>query len=198
MTNAEVLCLAKDRVLVASDAELASALCAGELSALDEVFRRHATKVADAVRRAAGGYYVDDVVQEVFLSLWRAPERFQANRGSLAAYLVMMTRTKAIDAVRSNQAWRRRHLRHGDQRTPSAEVEDVVMAGVSADHLGAALRALPMAERVAIELAYFGGYTYREVATQLNEPEGTIKSRIRSGLRRLEVALRGLDAAEIE
>lgn len=198
MTNAEVLCLAKDRVLAASDAELASALCAGELSALDEVFRRHATKVADAVRRAAGGYYVDDVVQEVFLSLWRAPERFQANRGSLAAYLVMMTRTKAIDAVRSNQAWRRRHLRHDDQRTPSAEVEDVVMAGVSADDLGAALRALPMAERVAIELAYFGGYTYREVAAQLNEPEGTIKSRIRSGLRRLEVALRGLDAAEIE
>jgi len=198
MTDAEVLCLAKDRALVASDAELASALYAGELSALDEAFRRHATKVAEAVRRTAGGYYVDDVVQEVFLSLWRAPERFQADRGSLAAYLVMLTRTKAIDAVRSNQAWQRRHLRHGDQRTPSAEVEDEVMAGVSAGHLGAALRAIPMAERVAIELAYFGGYTYRQVATQLNEPEGTIKSRIRSGLRRLEVALRGLDAAEIE
>jgi len=109
----------------------------------------------------------------------------------------MLTRTKAIDAVRSHQAWHRRHLRHGDQRTPSAEVEDVALAGVSAGHLGVALRALPMAERMAIELAYFGGYNYRAVAAQLNVPEGTIKSRIRSGLRRLEVALRVLGTAEI-
>ena len=198
MADAEVARLAKDRVLTASDAELASALCARELPALEEAFRRHATRVADTVRRTAGGYYVDDVVQEVFLSLWRAPGRFRPDRGSLAAYLVMLTRTKTIDAVRSNQAWQRRHLRHGDQPRPSAELEDVVMAGVSAGELRTALRALPMTERVAIELAFFGGYTYREVATQLREPEGTIKSRIRSGLRRLEAALRGLGAAEIE
>jgi len=197
MADDEVARLAKDRVLTASDAELASALCARELPALEEAFRRHATRVADTVRRTAGGYYVDDVVQEVFLSLWRAPGRFRPDRGSLAAYLVMLTRTRAIDAVRSNQAWQRRHLRHGDQRTPGAEVEDEAMAGVGASQLRIALRALPMTERVAIELAFFGGYSYREVATQLSEPEGTIKSRIRSGLRRLEAALRGLGAAEI-
>jgi len=198
MSNAEVPGLANDRLVAASDAELASALCAHGLPALEEAFRRHATKVADAVRRTGGSYYVDDVVQEVFLSLWRAPERFQPDRGSLASYLVMLTRTKTIDAVRSNQAWQRRHLKHGDQPRPSAEVEDVAMAGVSASQLRTALRALPMTERVAIELAFFGGYTYREVAAQLSEPEGTIKSRIRSGLRRLEAALRGLGAAEIE
>jgi len=198
MTNAQVPCLAKDRVLAASDAELARALCARELPALEEAFRRHATRVADTVRRTAGGYYVDDVVQEVFLSLWRAPERFQPGRGNLASYLVVLTRTKTIDAVRSNQAWQRRHLKHEDQRTQSAAIEDVVMAGVSAVELRTALRALPMTERVAIELAFFGGYSYREVATQLSAPEGTIKSRIRSGLRRLEAALRGLGAVEIE
>lgn len=197
-TDAELPWLAGDRVLTASDAELASALCARELPALEEAFRRHATRVADTVRRTAGGYYVDDVVQEVFLSLWRAPDRFQPDRGSLASYLVMLTRTKAIDAFRSDQAWQRRNLKHGDQRRRGAELEDVVMAGVSAVELRNALRALPMTERVAIELAFFGGYTYREVATQLSEPEGTIKSRIRSGLRRLEAALRALGAAEVE
>jgi len=198
VADAEVDRLAKNRVLTASDAELASALCARELPALEEAFRRHATRVADTVRRTAGGYYVDDVVQEVFLSLWRAPGRFRPDRGSLAAYLVMLTRTRAIDAVRTDQAWQRRHLKHGNQPRHCADVEDLVMAGVSAGELRTALRALPMTERVAIELAFFGGYTYRQVATQLREPEGTIKSRIRSGLRRLEAALRGLGAAEIE
>lgn len=198
MADAEVAPQAKVRVLMASDAELASALCAHELPALEEAFRRHASRVADTVRRTASGYYVDDVVQEVFLSLWRAPERFRPDRGSLAAYLVMLGRTRAIDAVRTDQAWQRRHLNHDNQPRHCADVEDVAMAGVSASQLRIALRALPMAERVAIELAFFGGYTYREVATQLSEPEGTIKSRIRSGLRRLEAALRGLGAAEIE
>ena len=198
MADAEVARPAKDRVLTASDAELASALCARELPALEEAFRRHATRVADTVRRTAGGYYVDDVVQDVFLSLWRAPGRFRPDRGSLAAYLVMLARTRAIDAVRTDQAWQRRHLKHGNQPRQCADVEDVVMAGVSAGELRTALRALPMTERVAIELAFFGGYTYWQVATQLREPEGTIKSRIRSGLRRLEAALRGLGAAEIE
>ena len=78
------------------------------------------------------------------------------------------------------------------------EVEDVVMARVTAIELRMALRALPMTERVAIERAFFGGYTYRDVAAQLSEPEGTIKSRIRSGLRRLETALRGMRATEID
>ncbi len=198
MADAEVARLAKDRVLTASDAELASALCARELPALEEAFRRHATHVADTVRRTAGGYYVDDVVQDVFLSLWRAPGRFRPDRGSLDAYLVMLTRTRAIDAVRTDQAWQRRHLKHGHVSRHCPDVEDLVMAGASAGELRTALRALPMTERVAIELAFFGGYTYRQVATQLREPEGTIKSRIRSGLRRLEAALRGLGAAEIE
>jgi len=199
LTQARSAGFRQDRTLVAaSDAELACALGNLELCALDEAFRRHAGQVANAVRRSAGGYYVDDVVQEVFLSLWRAPGRFQPERGSLASYLVMVARTKTIDAVRSNEAWQRRHVSHGAQWSQVGGVEDTVMASVSATELRAALGALPMTERVAIELAFFGGYTYREVATQLSEPEGTIKSRIRSGLHRLEDALRGLGAAELE
>lgn len=181
-----------------SDSELAHALRVREFAALEEAIRRHATRVAATARSTAGGYYVDDVMQEVFLSLWRAPERFQPERGSLSAYLVVLTRGKTIDAVRSDQARHRRHQEHGFQPRPTDTVEDVVMAGVTAAELKSALGALPMAERVAIELAYFGGDTYRQVAAKLGEPEGTVKSRIRSGLKRLEVALRGMSTAGVD
>jgi len=179
------------RALVgASDAELADAIRARDLSALDEAFRRHATEVACTVRRMTSGHYVDDVVQEVFLLLWRAPERFNPGRGSLAAYLAMLARSKTIDVLRTEGAWQRRHLKHGPERTSGPEVEDLALDRVGVADLQSALRALPMSERVAIELAFFGGYTYQQVAAQLEEPEGTIKSRIRAGLRRLEAALR--------
>lgn len=197
----EAQVLPTGRTLVgASDSELAHAMCVGELAALEEAFCRHATQVARITRRFASGRYVDDVVQDVFLSLWRSPERFQPERGSLATYLGVLTRGKAIDIVRADEAWRRRHLRDGSQwsaaRSHGDEVGDTVMAAVSAVELRLALRALPMTERVAIELAFFGGYSYRQVAVQLDEPEGTIKSRIRTGLRRLEAALRRTAAAE--
>lgn len=184
-------------LVAASDSELAYALCARDLAALDEAFRRHATQVANTVRRIAGGYYVDDVVQEVFLSLWRMPERFQPERGSLAGYLGTLAYGRTIDAVRSEQAWQRRHRNLASQSRPENEVEEVAMAGVRVAELRTALRSLPMSERVAIELAFFGGYTYRQVAAQLREPEGTIKSRIRSGLRRLEAALQRMGSAGV-
>ena len=182
----------------ASDTELSRALCRREAVALDEAFHRHATLVAFTVRRIAGGFYVDDVVQDVFLSLWLAPERFQPDRGGLATYLVNMTRGKTIDRIRSDEAWRRRHREHGVHSGPDDEVEDTVLAGVTADELRTALRALPMTERVAIELAFFGGDSYRQVAVKLGEPAGTIKSRIRSGLRRLEVALRAAGVQPVD
>ncbi len=187
----EIPTVPPDRALgSASDAELAQALCVRELGALEEAFRRHGAQVARTVRTIAGGYYVDDVVQEVFLSLWRAPERFDPERGSMARYLAMLTHGKTIDAVRTDGAWHRRHRDRGLQPRPhDPAFEDEVVADVSAEVLRSALRALPLVERVAIELAFFGGYSYREVALELGEPEGTIKSRIRSGLRRLEAAL---------
>ncbi|MFN2507020.1 MAG: sigma-70 family RNA polymerase sigma factor [Acidimicrobiales bacterium] len=186
------------RLGAASEKELANALCAGEIMAFDEAFRRHAARVANTVRGIAGAHYVDDVVQEVFLSLWRAPEHFRPERGSLATYLVILTRGKTRDAVRSDGAWQRRHRQHEVQSRSGDEPEDLIMARVSAAELRMALRVLPMTERVAIELAFFGGDSYRQVAAKLGEPEGTIKSRIRSGLGRLEAALRGIRAAEFD
>jgi RNA polymerase sigma-70 factor (ECF subfamily) len=180
----------------ASDAELAHALCRRQNAALDEAFRRHAPLVARTVRRTARAYYVDDIVQIVFLTLWRAPERFRPERGSLAAYLVMLARGKTIDAVRSDE---HRHDReNGLQPGSGDDVEDVAIAGLAAAQLQAALRVLPTTERVAIELAFFGGDTYRAVAAKLGDSEGTTKSRIRAGLRRLEAALEGIGAAELD
>jgi len=177
---------------------LANALCAHDAAALSEAFDRHATQVALTVRRIAGGHYVDDVVQDVFIGLWRSPERFRPERGSLATYLAVAARGRTLDRLRSDGAWHRRHREHGIQPAPGTEVADAVMADVSATQLRLALRALPMNERVAIELAFFGGDSYRQVAVKLGLPEGTIKSRIRSGLRRLEMALRGIGVQELD
>lgn len=181
--------LREDRLRSASDGDLVGAVRNGELEALGEVFRRHAAAVAGTVRRTVGAYYVDDVVQEVFLSLWRSPERFRPERGSLAGYLVCLTHGRAIDALRSDTAWQRRNVDHGAPPAQAADVEAEVLGRLSEAHMQKALRALPAAERVAIELAFFGGNSYREVAMRLGQPEGTVKSRIRSGLRRLESTL---------
>lgn len=184
-------------IILATDIQLARALCARELAALEEAVRRHGRRVADAAGRIAGADHVDDVVQEVFLALWRAPEKFQPGRGSLATYLLTLTRGRAIDVLRSEGARQRRQHEHGSHARPSEPVEELVMTRTSAAELRLALRVLPMTERVAIELAYFGGDTYRQVAAKLGEPEGTIKSRIRSGLRRLQLALSEIGAIEV-
>ena len=189
-----VSALALWRLRDASDAELASALCRRDGDALDQVFRRYAALVAATVRRSASGYWVDDVVQLVFLTLWRAPERFRPDRGTLPSYLVMLTRGKTIDAIRSQQ--RRQDRENSFQPLAGDDVEELAMAGFTAAQLHTALRALPITERVAIELAFFGGDSYRVVAAKLGDPEGTTKSRIRTGLRHLESALRGTGIAE--
>lgn len=139
---------------------------------------------------------VDDVVQDVYLTLLRAPERFDPQRGSLGAYLHILARGRTLDAVRCDGARRRRHHDQDPRTTTNDNVERDALGRVSAADLRRALRVLPMTERVALELAFFGGDTYRQVAAKLGEAEGTIKSRIRRGLRRLEAALVGLGAAE--
>jgi RNA polymerase sigma-70 factor (ECF subfamily) len=185
---------ADETLASASDAELAHALRLHDTAALDEAFRRYVSTVTTTVRRIGGRYYVDDVVQDVFLLLWRAPERFHPERGSLANYLVAMTRGTTLDRIRSDGARHRRHLAYGFQPVPVHAVDDAVIARVTATEVQSALRTLPTNERIAIERAFFRGESYRQVAATLEEPEGTVKSRIRTGLRRLEAELRPIGA----
>jgi RNA polymerase sigma-70 factor (ECF subfamily) len=142
----------------------------------------------------------EDVTQEVFLRLWNQPDRFDPTRGSLRSFLLAQSHARAVDAVRSLNSRRLRESKDA-HRTASAdydmshEVWDMALA----DKVAGALAQLPGEERRAIELAYFGGRTYVEVAELLDQPEGTIKSRIRNGMRRMRVALveagiQGVDA----
>lgn len=125
----------------------------------------------------------EDVMQEVFMRLWRSPQSFDSSRGSLGPWLAVIARNRAIDVVR--------------KRHPETDIEDVVVS-VEPDLAGeaeraramekvrGALGAMPSAQRSALEMAYFEGLTHTEIAAKTGEPLGTIKTRIRSGL----VALR--------
>lgn len=138
----------------------------------------------------------DEVVQEVFVRLWVRADRFDAARGSLRSYLLAQTHGRALDLVRSETARRRREIRQAQLPTePGVDVEREAIANTMADEIRRALQALPDDQRTAVELAYIGGLPYREVAARLGIPEGTAKSRIRSGLSRLRVELaRAADA----
>ncbi|MET0726777.1 MAG: sigma-70 family RNA polymerase sigma factor [Acidimicrobiales bacterium] len=175
----------------ASDAALVVAIGRWRQDALAEAYRRHAGAVFGlAVRVLADRTLAEEVVQEVFLRLWDHPDRFDAARGSLRSFLLAQCHGRSVDLVRSESSRRAREEREQRQRAEAGyDIEHEVWDIVVADHVRAALHKLPDGERQAIELAYFGGATYREVAARLEQPEGTVKTRIRSGLRRLRAEL---------
>jgi RNA polymerase sigma-70 factor (ECF subfamily) len=174
-----------------SDAQLVTSIARYNEIALAEVYRRHGGAVFGLARRVLNNASeAEDVTQEVFLRLWNKPDRFDPSRGTLRSFLLTQTHGRAVDAVRSLNA--RRHRESRDvQRTATAEydMQHEVWDLALADQVARALGDLPEEERRAIELAYFEGRTYVEVADLLGQPEGTVKSRIRNGMRRMRTLL---------
>lgn len=171
-----------------TDNGLTEAIANADQDALEHAFHIHGNAVkGTAVRVLRDDDLAEDVVQDVFVQLWNSPEKFDASRGTLRTYLSTIAHRRAVDVVRSETA---RHRR--EQREPlpiSYDIEDDVWSRDLSSKVRSALDSLPSREREAIALAYFGGHSYAEVAKRLGAPEGTVKSRIRSGMRTLSSSL---------
>jgi len=181
-----------------SDAAWARRLVAGDEAALREAYREHAPSImALAVRVLGNAALAEDVMQDVFVRLWEQPERYDPARGRLRSYLLAMTHSRAVERLRAEESQRRRI--EAAQRQPHDPTGSDPTRELQAQDSGAAVRRvlaeLPADQRTAIEMAYYGGLSYRDVATALAEPEGTIRYRIRSGMRKMRAALQAEEVA---
>lgn len=177
------------------EAALAARLAEGDSEALAAVYDRYGRACYSLARRIVGDELLaEDVVQEVFLALWRAAGRYDATRGGFGTYLMSMTHHKAVDAVRGEQT-RRNRLAPAElldaRGDAGADVVAAVWQGVRGTHVRAALGELPTEQREPLLLAYYGGYTQREIAGLTQTPLGTVKTRMLTGLRRLRHRLEG-------
>ncbi|MGY1695888.1 sigma-70 family RNA polymerase sigma factor [Geodermatophilus sp. SYSU D00814] len=177
------------------DADLVLRVRAGDRGAVDDLYDRFRRPAFALARRIlADDTLAEDVVQDVFLSVWRDPHAYDGARGSFSSWLMAMVHHKAVDAVRREEAHRRRQSRAEDDlalRAPTGthDVEDEAWSRVVSERVRLALGALPDAQREALTLAYYGGYTQREVAALTSAPLGTVKTRMLAGMRRLKEEL---------
>ncbi len=128
----------------------------------------------------------EEVTQEAFIELWRLAPRYDSSRGSVRSWATTLAHRRAIDRVRSEQSSRDRTEREAQNRPiQSGDVAEQVVADIDGTRVRKALERLTDIQRQAVELAYFGGHSYREVSVLLGVAEGTIKTRIRDGMIRL-------------
>jgi RNA polymerase sigma-70 factor (ECF subfamily) len=169
------------------DDELVGRVTLGDHAAFGTLYDRHGALVYGVARRVLGdGPQAEDIAQSVFLQIWTRPEAYRG--GNFAAWIARVTRNACLDVVRS-AAVRLREPEMPAEMAAEVQLDDEVFASLRAEAVTAALDLLSGDQRSAIEKAYFEGLSYREVAEQLGAPLGTVKSRIRMGLRRLWEAL---------
>ena len=156
------------------------AIGSGDESAMATLYDRYSSIVYSVALRVLGDTgAAEDVLQEVFMQLWRNPRVFDSSRGNLGAWLRVIARNRAIDALR--------------KRRPETDIADVVVSvepnlaedaerARAMEKVRGALGNMPPAQRSALEMAYFEGLTHTEIAVKTGEPLGTVKTRIRAGL----------------
>ena len=169
-----------DSNALTTDPALMRAIRAGDEEAMAALYDRYSSIVYSvALRVLQDAVAAEDVLQEIFMQLWRNPAAFNANRGNMGAWLAVITRNRAIDGLR--------------RRRPESDIDDVVVSveadlaseterARAMDKVRGVLKQMPAAQRSALEMAYFEGLTHSEIAAKTGEPLGTIKTRIRSGL----------------
>ena len=172
---------------ITSDLALVTAIRSGDQSAMAALYDRYSSIVyAVALRVLQDTGAAEDVLQDIFMQLWRHPGAFDASRGNMAAWLAVIARHRAIDALR--------------RRRPENDIADVIVSvepdfASDADRSRAmekvrgALNTMPPPQKSALEMAYFEGLTHSEIAEKTGEPLGTIKTRIRTGLLSLRKVL---------
>jgi len=171
----------------ARDAERVAALISGDEKAMARIYDGYSSLVYSVALRVTGDSgAAEDILQEVFMQLWRNPAAFDSRRGSLPAWLAVITRHRAIDVLR--------------KRRPESDIVDVVVSSntnlaseternLTVAKVRETLGGMPLAQRSVLEMAFFDGLTHTEIAAKTGEPLGTIKTRIRTGLLALREAL---------
>lgn len=166
-----------------NEGALVAAIRSGNQEAMAELYDRYSSVVYAVALRVLGNTgAAEDVLQEVFMQLWRNPGAFDPSRGNLAPWLAVITRNRAVDVLR--------------KRRPQSDLEETVLSvepdmaadadrGRASEKVRAALKQMQPEQRSALEMAYFQGYSHSEISTKTGEPLGTIKTRIRSGLMQL-------------
>jgi RNA polymerase sigma factor (sigma-70 family) len=178
-----------------SDTELVRRLGEADGSALAQLYQRFGRPCYSLARRiCVDEGLAEDVVQEVFLTLWRDPARYDPSRGGFATWLLTLIHHKAVDAVRRESTLRRRMVAAPEagedwSPTPVPGAEQVAIARVAAGQVRAALHRLPFEQRQVLALAYFGGHTQREIGVLTGVPLGTVKSRMFTAVQRLRSLL---------
>jgi RNA polymerase sigma-70 factor (ECF subfamily) len=168
------------------DAALIARLRAGDENAMADLYDRYSGVVYGvALRVLRDTTAAEDLLQEVFLQLWRRPQSFNADRGRLAPWLAVIARNRAIDVLR------KRPLEDDISELPIAtgvDLEDAAVERLAVDKVRTVLAGLPPEQRKALEMAFFEGMTHTEIAAKTGEPLGTVKTRIRSALLALRKA----------
>lgn len=174
----------------ATDAALIARVGDGDGGALEAVYDRYGRQAFALARRIlADEQLAQDVVQEVFLTIWRNPARYDGQRGGLGSWLLAMTHHKSVDQVRREENQRRRRVEldaASGEESDDPEVPEEVWKTLRSERVRNALGDLPVAQREALVLAYFGGHTQREIAGLTGVPLGTVKTRMLAGMRRMQ------------
>ena len=181
------------------DRALVALVATGDGGALEALFGRYGRACFGlATRILVDEQLAQDVVQEVFLTVWRDADRFDPAKGGFSSWLLAMTHHKAVDTVRREENLRKRRtsddlLEMRESEAP--KVDEQVWSSLRRERVRAVLQTLPVPQREALTLAYFGGYTQREIAGLTGTPLGTVKTRMLAGMRRMKESLDGLSNA---